>query len=78
MLCLCEPQAKDVVGKLTKRIKQQMRSQRGKETKMRKTPGQTKEEWLRPQIADALQEGAKPLPFEPLGDYFGHTRISQA
>ena len=45
---------------------------------MRKTPGQTKEEWLRPQIADALQEGAKPLPFEPLGDYFGHTRISQA
>jgi hypothetical protein len=54
MLRLRESQAKGVVGKLIKRIKQQMRSKRGKEAKTRKTLGQRKEEWLRPQIASAL------------------------
>jgi hypothetical protein len=65
MLRLRESQAKDVVERLTKRIKRQMRSKRGKEAKTRKTLGQRKEEWLRPQIASALQEEAKALPRAP-------------
>lgn len=47
-----------IVEKFTKRIKQQIRSKRGKEV-TRKIPGQGKEEWLRPQVAGALQERAK-------------------
>jgi hypothetical protein len=54
-----------VVEKLTKRIRQQMRSKRGKEAKTRKTLGQRKEEWLKPQIAGALQEEARALPRAP-------------
>jgi hypothetical protein len=71
MLRLRESQASDVVRRLTKRIKQQMRSKRGKEAKTRKTLGQRKEEWLKPQIAGTLQEEAKaPLraPWETTSD----------
>ena len=44
MLRLRESQAKDVVERLTKRIRQQMRSKCGKEARTRKTLGQRKEE----------------------------------
>jgi len=65
MLRLRESQAKDVVGKFTQRIKQRMRSKRGKEAKTRKTLGQRKEEWLRPQITGAPQEKTKGSPRAP-------------
>src|SRR5438046_2486456 len=65
MLRLRESQAKDVVGKFTQRIKQQMRSKCGKKVKTRKTLGQRKEEWLRPQITGALQEETKGPPRAP-------------
>jgi hypothetical protein len=65
MLRLCESRAKDVVRKLIKRIRQQMRSKCGKEAKTRKTLGQKKEEWLKPQIEGALQKKAKALPRAP-------------
>jgi uncharacterized protein Veg len=54
MLRLRELQAKNVVKRLIKRIRQQIRSKNGKEVKTRKTLGQRKEEWLKPQIAGAL------------------------
>ena len=44
MLRLRESQAKDVVAKFTKRIRQQMRSKREKKAKTRKTLEQRKEE----------------------------------
>jgi hypothetical protein len=43
ILRLRESQEKDVVEKLIKRIRQQMRSKRGKEARTRKTPEQRKE-----------------------------------
>jgi hypothetical protein len=42
-----------------------MRSKGGKEAKTRKTLGQRKEEWLKPQIAGALQEKTKTFPQAP-------------
>jgi len=65
MLRLRESQAKDVVERLTKRIRQQMRSKCGKEARTRKTLGQRKEEWLKPQIVGALQEEARAFPRAP-------------
>jgi hypothetical protein len=65
MLRLRESQAKNVVKRLTKRIRQQMRSKDGKQAKTRKTLGQRKEEWLKPQIAGALQEKTKTFPQAP-------------
>ena len=48
--------AKSTVERMTRRIRSQMRSKRGKEAKTRKTLGQRKEAWLHPQVADAKQE----------------------
>jgi hypothetical protein len=65
MLRLGESQAKGVVERFIKRIRQQMRSNRGKEAKTRKTLGQRKDEWLKPQIADAVQDETKAPPRAP-------------
>jgi len=48
-------QVKAVVDAATKRIRQQMRSKRGRQAKIRKTLGQRKEEWLTRKIGETRE-----------------------